>query len=62
MLGCGNSKLSEQMYEAGYHNIVNIDISDSVIQQMEKISRDKGYTQMKWLTMDATDMKQFKNQ
>lgn len=31
MLGCGNSKLSEQMYEAGYHNIVNIDISDSVI-------------------------------
>lgn len=31
MLGCGNSKLSEQMYEAGYTNIFNIDISPAVI-------------------------------
>ena len=35
MVGCGNSKLSDQMYQAGYHNIVNIDISPSVIQQMK---------------------------
>ena len=27
MLGCGNSKLSEQMYEAGYYDILNVDIS-----------------------------------
>lgn len=26
-VGAGNSKLSEEMYEEGYHNIVNIDIS-----------------------------------
>lgn len=38
MLGCGNSKLSEQMYEAGYHNIINMDISVTVIEQMKKIS------------------------
>lgn len=36
MVGCGNSKLSIQMYEAGYENIVNIDISPSVIEQMKK--------------------------
>jgi len=26
MLGCGNSKLSEDMVDDGYHKIVNIDI------------------------------------
>ena len=38
MLGCGNSKLSEQMYEDGYTNILNVDISPTVIEQMRKIS------------------------
>jgi hypothetical protein len=27
MLGCGNSTLGEEMYDAGYHDIVNIDVS-----------------------------------
>jgi hypothetical protein len=27
MLGCGNSTLGEEMYDAGYHGIVNIDVS-----------------------------------
>lgn len=27
MLGCGNSKLSEEMYDDGYHHIVNVDVS-----------------------------------
>lgn len=31
MVGCGNSKLSQQMHDAGYKNIINIDISHSVI-------------------------------
>ena len=48
MLGCGNSKLSEQMYDAGYHEILNIDISESVIEQMRAISIEKGQTEMKW--------------
>ena len=51
MVGCGNSKLSEQMYQAGYHHIVNIDISPTVIEQMAA-----EYPHMEWRTMDATHM------
>ena len=36
MVGCGNSKLSDQMYQNGYKNIVNIDISPTVINQMKE--------------------------
>ena len=36
MVGCGNSKLSDQMFKAGYCDIVNIDISPAVIEQMNK--------------------------
>lgn len=38
MVGCGNSQLSQQMFEAGYKNICNIDISPIVIDQMKKNS------------------------
>eukprot|EP00352_Strombidinopsis_acuminata_P008272 CAMPEP_0176374618 /NCGR_PEP_ID=MMETSP0126-20121128/26895_1 /TAXON_ID=141414 ORGANISM="Strombidinopsis acuminatum, Strain SPMC142" /NCGR_SAMPLE_ID=MMETSP0126 /ASSEMBLY_ACC=CAM_ASM_000229 /LENGTH=77 /DNA_ID=CAMNT_0017735289 /DNA_START=29 /DNA_END=262 /DNA_ORIENTATION=- len=31
-IGCGNSRLSEEMYEDGYQNIINIDISFTVIK------------------------------
>jgi hypothetical protein len=51
MIGCGNSKLSQQMYDEGYKNIINIDISPTVIEQMKKVSPD-----MEWLVMDATNM------
>ncbi|EGO22318.1 hypothetical protein SERLADRAFT_472997, partial [Serpula lacrymans var. lacrymans S7.9] len=36
MLGCGNSSLSEDMWQDGYKNIVNIDYSSVVIQQMKQ--------------------------
>ena len=32
MIGCGNSKLSEDMFDDGYINIVSTDISDVVIE------------------------------
>lgn len=51
MVGCGNSKLSQQMWEAGFKDIVNIDISPAVIEQM----RTK-YPHMVWEVMDATKM------
>ena len=34
MLGCGNALLSENLYDEGYHNIINVDISPVCIEQM----------------------------
>ena len=49
--GCGNSKLSENLYDAGIHSIVNIDISPLVIKNMT--SQNKNRSEMKFVAMDA---------
>jgi RAT1-interacting protein len=54
-LGCGNSKMSEDMYLRGYENIVNTDYSSVIIDLMSE--RCKQYSNMKWLCMDINDMK-----
>jgi len=54
MVGCGNSKLSEEMCRAGYERIVNVDISVPVIEKMREQCKDLG---MEWHVMDATSMK-----
>lgn len=54
MLGCGNSTLSEDMYSDGYRNIVNIDFSPVVIENMKRKCQDM--VDMKWIVMDITDM------
>lgn len=41
MSGCGNSRLSEDMYEDGYQSIANIDISRVVIDQMIEKYKEK---------------------
>jgi 2-polyprenyl-3-methyl-5-hydroxy-6-metoxy-1,4-benzoquinol methylase len=46
MLGCGNSKFSEELYHSGYPNIVNIDYSRTVIHQMRLRHQDK--PSMEW--------------
>ena len=51
MLGCGNAAFSEQMYDDGYKNIFNIDISKSVIDYMQK--RNEKRSGMQWLEMDV---------
>jgi ubiquinone/menaquinone biosynthesis C-methylase UbiE len=51
MVGCGNSKMSSQMYNSNFKNITNIDISDVVIAKMQK-----QFPEMKWIEMDATKM------
>lgn len=56
MLGCGNSKLSEVLYDAGFKNIVNLDYSGVVIEQMKErhgIARPE----MEWVEMDVLDLK-----
>ncbi|KAI9502199.1 hypothetical protein GGI26_003875 [Coemansia sp. RSA 1358] len=54
MLGCGNSMLSGDMYEAGYQNIVNVDYSDVVIEQMRQ--RTNHMNKMKWEVMDVREL------
>ncbi|CAK81223.1 unnamed protein product (macronuclear) [Paramecium tetraurelia] len=55
MVGCGNSALSEQMYKDGYHNIVSIDISKTIIDRMQE-SAIKKNMKLQYQVMDATTM------
>ncbi|KAM3143476.1 hypothetical protein pb186bvf_004537 [Paramecium bursaria] len=55
MVGCGNSKLSEQMYEDGYQNILSIDISETIVQRMQEEARKKNYN-LQYRVMDATQL------
>jgi len=55
MLGCGNSRLSEDMWEDGYQKIVNVDYSGILIEQMKKrhsILRPE----MEWHEMDVRNL------
>ncbi|KGB79114.2 hypothetical protein CNBG_4952 [Cryptococcus deuterogattii R265] len=56
MLGCGNSALGEVLYDAGWKNIVNIDYSKIVIEQMQERHAEKR-PEMTWLEMDVMDLK-----
>eukprot|EP00747_Dinoflagellata_sp_TGD_P018574 gnl/TRDRNA2_/TRDRNA2_126588_c0_seq2.p1 gnl/TRDRNA2_/TRDRNA2_126588_c0~~gnl/TRDRNA2_/TRDRNA2_126588_c0_seq2.p1 ORF type:complete len:177 (+),score=15.58 gnl/TRDRNA2_/TRDRNA2_126588_c0_seq2:23-553(+) len=53
-VGCGNSMLSEAIYDKGFRRIVNIDISKVVVDLMAK--RNAQRSGMSWLVMDATQM------
>lgn len=55
MVGCGNSRLSEGLYEAGYKSIVNIDISSVCIEQMKE-RYSQSHPDMDFITMDATKL------
>lgn len=55
MVGCGNSKLSEQLYNIGYKNIINIDFSTFVIDQMNHKYKEI-CPEMQFLEMDACEM------
>ncbi|XP_017097345.2 eEF1A lysine and N-terminal methyltransferase homolog [Drosophila bipectinata] len=55
MLGCGNSKLSMDMYDSGFRDITNIDISPVAVKKMLELNA-KSRPDMKFLQMDATAM------
>lgn len=54
VVGCGNSRLSENMFDVGMKNIINIDLSSIVIQQMS--SKNKNRKEMQFLKMDMLNM------
>ncbi|KAG8087895.1 hypothetical protein GUJ93_ZPchr0010g8514 [Zizania palustris] len=59
LVGCGNSVFGENMVDDGYQDIVNIDISSVVIEQMKKKYHAK--PQLKYMKMDVKNMSQFES-
>ncbi|KAK9326191.1 S-adenosyl-L-methionine-dependent methyltransferase [Lipomyces orientalis] len=59
MLGCGNSTLSKDLYDAGLRHIANVDFSETCIEQMATLHRNE--TEMTWDVMDVRDMSAFKD-
>ena len=57
-IGCGNSRLGEDLSEEGYEDITNIDFSTKVISIMEEKCKEK-YPKMNFKVMDALNMKEF---
>lgn len=53
--GCGNSELSADLYDIGYHSIVNVDISSTVIRQMSA-KHAEIRPDMKFLQMDLLEV------
>ncbi|KAL0212374.1 hypothetical protein RCL1_006000 [Eukaryota sp. TZLM3-RCL] len=52
VVGCGNSRLSYQLYEDGFKNVVSIDIADSAINQMIEKYRETA-PELEWQVMDV---------
>ena len=55
MLGCGNSRMSEAMFEDSYQNITNVDISQTVIDMMSAYYKEK-IPSMTFAKMDAKNL------
>lgn len=55
VLGCGNSSFSQQLYQAGVSNILNIDIAQAVISKMS-LKLSTSCPAMQWAVMDATNI------
>lgn len=59
IIGCGNSKLSADLYDIGIYNSVSIDINASVIHQM-KAKYGTNRPKMSFLEMDVSNVSYIK--
>jgi len=57
-LGCGISRICEKMYDDGYENIVNVDISPVAIDKMRG-RNEQQRPRMEWHVADATTLSFF---
>ena len=60
ILGCGNAEFSEDLYDAGFKNIVNVDISSVCIDQMNERNNELR-PEMRFQVMDICDMSEFES-
>lgn len=56
VLGCGNSSLGQELYNAGYPHIVNVDYSATVIEMMRT-----NFPLIEWKVMNVTNMEDFED-
>eukprot|EP00455_Lapot_gusevi_P044069 TRINITY_DN5454_c0_g2_i1.p1 TRINITY_DN5454_c0_g2~~TRINITY_DN5454_c0_g2_i1.p1 ORF type:complete len:275 (-),score=81.63 TRINITY_DN5454_c0_g2_i1:23-847(-) len=54
VVGCGNAPFSAALYDAGFHQVRNVDYAPSVITQMQHKYQDR--PEMTWHVADATNM------
>lgn len=54
-LGCGNSRLSFDLYEHGYKNITNVDFAASLISRYKE-QYATSHPEMSWICSDIRDM------
>lgn len=54
-VGCGNSSLSEKMYDAGHRNVVGIDFCESIVEFMRARAR-RSRPELKYEVMDAREL------
>ena len=60
VLGCGNAEFSEDLYDDGFHNVTNVDLSSVVIHQMKERNEERR-PRMQFIVMDITDMSKFES-
>eukprot|EP01031_Cornospumella_fuschlensis_P028507 gene28507-34415_t len=60
VIGCGNSNFSSQLYDLGFHNIINLDFSEVVITEMREKNGERPL--MQWQVGDMTDLSAYANQ
>ncbi|KAL0863717.1 hypothetical protein Bca101_042835 [Brassica carinata] len=53
--GCGNSRLSEHLYDAGFRDVTNVDFSKVVISDMLR-RNIRSRPEMRWRVMDITKL------
>ena len=56
--GCGNSRLSAAMYDAGFVKIINVDFNKRVVAEMLRLNV-RARPLMRWQVMDITKMQVF---
>ena len=58
VVGCGNSTLSADLFDVGYRDMMNIDLSETAIRQMKSANaRDR--PDLEFRKMDVTNMGDF---
>lgn len=60
VVGCGNSNLSAEIFDAGFQTVASVDFSTGVIDKMRKRYKDS-HPNLQWSVADVCNLKNFKD-